>query len=134
MKARNLETLSDDQLMQERAHIDREIKRRIAQSEKHVAKLRHVIEPSGNHAPLRKRHLNITPVHREISQVVQQLRHARERKDPKEAIKKLETRLEGLREELASANRERGSRSNVSRGIRRKLRGLGHQGGVRGPK
>lgn len=135
MKASTLEKLTDDQLIEERVSIDREIKRRIAQSERHVAKMREAIEPSGNHRPQRKRRsFTPTPTHIAISRTVQELRHARERKDSPAIIKKLESKLEKLRAELARANKKHRPRSRASRGIRRQLRALGHRGGVRGTK
>ena len=99
--SRNLENLTDEELMQELAQINREVRRRINVTEKKVDKMRAVLPGADNIMPRRTRRAqNITPVHREISRLTQMIRHGRDRKDPKAEIEKLEAQRERARAKL----------------------------------
>jgi hypothetical protein len=97
--SRDLESLTDEELMEELARVNREVRRRITVTEKRVDRMRAVL-PGTDHVMPRRKRSSQTPVHREISRLTQLIRHARDRKEPKAEIEKLEAQRERARAKL----------------------------------
>lgn len=101
MKTESLRSISTDELQSRIKQAARDLDHLKDELRRRIGTLSSILD--SNHARP-KRHLTVTPLHREISRTVQTLRHARKRGAPKADIAKLEKQLKRQQGELRKQN------------------------------